>query len=258
MTAPFFYGDPGALVVAQSGDELVIGGDEGRHAVTVKRLQPGESVLIGDGAGICIHGSVADTHGKDQLVVHVEQVVRQQMPTPQITVVQALIKGDRMERAVETLTEANVDDIVVWQADRSIARVNAASAEKVRAKLGLRAAQAAKQARRSWIPTVSGVLTTPELITRLSTNSRVVVLHEEAELALTDAIPVGTAAPTDVVLVVGPEGGISPRELESLVAVGAVTATMGASVMRSSTAGTVALGWVMGASGRWSVGDSGS
>lgn len=261
MTAPFFYGDTEALAAAKIGDDVTVSGDEGRHAVTVKRLTVGEELLVGDGLGTCVRATVAAVRGKDELTASVDEVVQVERPTPRVTVVQALIKGERMERAIETLTEANVDEIVLWQAERSIARVNAGAEAKALTKLSKRAEQAAKQARRAWIPTVTGVLSTSEVIAQLPEDSRIVALHEDSSVALPELITVGSATATQqsgVVLIVGPEGGISATEIEELTAVGVKTARIGTSVLRASTAGTVALGWVMGAIGRWSVGDSGS
>lgn len=259
MTAPFFYGDSSALQSVGLGDLVTLSGDEGRHAVTVKRLAVGESLLIGDGAGILAHGVVDQLNGKADLVAKIERVEHFALPTPRVTVVQALIKGDRMERAIESMTEAGVDRIILWQSARTIVRFDGESAEKLRNKLTTRAQQAAKQARRPLIPVVDGVLKLAQLVDANDGSERRLVLHEDAQQALNAVLPPrqAVASPVEnITIFVGPEGGISDEELAALRSMGATPVRLGPSVMRASTAGTVALGWVMGATGRWAVGDS--
>ena len=255
MTAPFFYGSADDLESVVVGDLLTLGGEEGRHAVTVKRLDVGEPLLIGDGLGTVVHAAVSAVRGKDQLDATVSQVTRTPPTTGQVAVIQALVKGDRMERAIESMTEAGVDHIVLWQATRSIARVTGVAQEKLHAKVTGRARQAAKQARRPWVPTVSEVLTTDQLADVLAGYAVRIALHEDADRSLPEVLApaADNGFPPTVALIVGPEGGIAPAELAALADLDVQSAVMGSAIMRSSTAGTVALGWVLGALGRWSV-----
>lgn len=258
MTAPLFYGNAQDVAQAKVGDEVIVGGDEGRHAVTVKRLSAGEPVLVGDGAGRILEGLVASTRGKSELVVEVRRVTASALPEPRITVVQGLIKGERLERAVETMTEAGVDRIVLWQSQRSIVRIGDDAGAKVVAKLRAKAMNAAKQARRAWVPVVELAISTAEVAAAIADSPVRIALHEEADKSLAEELRVRGATGAsvgDVALVIGPEGGISPTELEQLSAAQVVPTRMGSPILRSSTAGTVALGWVMGATGRWTVGD---
>jgi len=258
VTAPFFYGDAATIAAASPGDSYILDGEEGRHAVTVKRLAAGEAVLLGDGHGVVASGVVERAVGKSELVVLISEIARLTPASPTVTVVQALIKGDRMERAIETMTEAGVDRVVLWQSQRSIVRTDAASAQKLRAKLALRAQQAAKQARRAFVPEITSVMKIADLAAHIGQDCQILVLHEEATDSLSEVLhPAsdrGSARP-DVVVVVGPEGGIDADERQSLADLGGVAVGLGPSVLRASTAGTVALGWVMGASGRWTVRD---
>src|SRR5439155_4858281 len=130
-------------------------------------------------------------------------VVRRELepaPSPRVTVVQALAKGERGELAVELMTEVGVDVIVPWAAARCIAKWTDKSSQRWRST----AQEAAKQARRAWFPVVGDVATTEEV----AAMPGLLVLHEEATTPLSS---VDVSA--DVVLVVGPEGGISPEEL---------------------------------------------
>jgi 16S rRNA (uracil1498-N3)-methyltransferase len=258
VTSPLFFGDPRAIAHAAPGDELVVDGDEGRHAVTVKRLAAGEPVLVADGAGVVVEGVVTGARGKDELIVEVREVVRHQSPSPHITVVQALIKGERMERAIEAMTEAGVDRIVLWQAQRAIVRLTGDGRDRLVHKLRSKAQQAAKQARRAWVPVIEFAGDTEVAISSTADSDVRLALHEQASGSLAEVLPATSMAGVSidgVALIVGPEGGISPAELDEFAAAGVIPVRMGPEVLRSSTAGTVALGWVMGATGRWTVGD---
>ncbi len=255
MTSPFFYGSAGDLESVAVGDVLTLSGEEGRHAVTVKRIDVGEQLLVGDGRGVVATATVVAVRGKDRLDAAVLSVTQTPPSATQVTVIQALVKGDRMERAIESMTEAGVDHIVLWQAQRSIARVTGTARQKLHTKLTGRARQAAKQARRPWVPTVSEVVTTDQLAEEFAESTLRIALHEDARRSLPEVLTAEAmrGKPPSVVLLVGPEGGIELAELTALANLDVQAAVMGPSIMRSSSAGTVALGWVMGALGRWSV-----
>lgn len=227
-------------------------GPEGRHAALVRRLQPGERVDLTDGAGLLarcvVHGAAGQA-----LDLEVLELVEVPEPDPRITVVQALPKGDRGETAVETMTEVGVDAIVPWAAARSITQWRGERGAKALAKWRSTAWEAAKQARRARWPEVAGLASTADVAKLLAATAVPVVLHESAEHSLADmtlAESVGTA-PREIVLVVGPEGGISPEELSAFAEAGAVPYRMGPTVLRTSTAGTAAAAVLLARSGRW-------
>ncbi|MCX5396951.1 16S rRNA (uracil(1498)-N(3))-methyltransferase [Streptomyces sp. NBC_00102] len=246
MTAPVFV-----VEKMPSGPEYVLEGPEGRHAVSVKRLQPGEDVVLTDGLGRWAEGVVRAAEGKDRLVVAVEPVQEEALPAPRITVVQALPKGDRGEVAVETMTETGVDAIVPWQAGRCITQWKGDRGLKSLAKWRSTAREAGKQSRRVRFPEVAEAMTTKQVAALLATADFAGVLHEDREC---DSRPLATAelpATGEIVLVVGPEGGVSPQELEAFAAAGAGTYRLGSSVLRTSTAGTAAAALLLGRTGRW-------
>lgn len=242
MTAPLFLVAADVLTSVDVGDVVVLDGDEGHHAADVRRLRPGEPVDVGDGRGLIVHGEVTEVaRGRVSLSVHERVAVAQR--TPRFVVVQALAKGGRDEDAVEAMTEVGVDAIVGWQASRSVAKWTERTALKWRAT----ARAAAKQSRSAWVPVVSGPASTSEVARRLGESSLALLLHESATRALTsvDLPPAG-----EVVLVVGPEGGIAPEELGAFEAAGAIACRLGDTVLRSSTAGVAALS-VLSAGSRW-------
>ncbi len=251
MTAPFFLVEPAALR-SRVGEILSITGADGRHAATVKRLAVGEPVLVGDGAGRVVDGVVHEVVGRDQVDVQVVAYAEVAQPTPRLVVVQALAKGERSELSVELLTEVGVDVIVPWSASRAVAQWRGEKSARGVEKWAVTAREASKQARRPWVPDVRALTSTPEVVALVRSSvaggGTAVVLHEAASLRMASLrIPVSG----DVVLVVGPEGGISDEERALLEAAGALSARLGPSALRTSTAGTVAAAVVLASCGRW-------
>ena len=260
-----------------SGATIRLDGPEGRHAALVRRLRPGERVDLTDGAGRlaeCVV-RVAGGPGGGEPVLDLDVLEHRTIPRPEprITVVQALAKGDRGETAVETMTEIGVDVIVPWSASRSIVQWRADRGDKSLAKWRSTAAEASKQSRRIWWPEVTDPATTAQVARLLAKATLGAVLHEDGELSLADLTPAQlgavdggadgdgegdsrTSAPVlgDIVLIVGPEGGISPEELHTFAEAGGVAYRMGPTVLRTSTAGTAAAAVLLARSGRWAAG----
>ncbi|MEU4418785.1 16S rRNA (uracil(1498)-N(3))-methyltransferase [Nocardia salmonicida] len=236
------------LAGVAAGDVVEVTGDEAHHAVAVRRLAVGEQVVLTDGAGTSATSEVAST-GKRVFTAAVSSVSVTERAQPSLTVVQALPKGDRGELAVEMLTEVGVDRIVPWAAARSVAVWRGDRATKSLAKWRATAREAAKQARRSWFPEVTELATTEEVAALLAGADLVVVLHEDASLPL-PALRVPDAG--SIVIVVGPEGGISSEELAVFGASGVRPVRLGEEVLRTSTAGVVAAAALLSRTSRWS------
>ncbi|MEU7552104.1 16S rRNA (uracil(1498)-N(3))-methyltransferase [Streptomyces sp. NPDC044571] len=247
MTAPVFV-----VEEVPAGPECVLDGPEGRHAVSVKRLGPGEAVVLTDGRGGWAEGVVKAAEGKDRLVVSVSATGREAEPALRITVVQALPKGDRGEVAVETMTETGVDAIVPWQASRCITQWRGERGAKSLAKWRATAREAGKQSRRVRFPEVAEALSTKQVAALLAEADLAMVLHEDRDAPSQALAAAELPAEGSVVLVVGPEGGVSPEELAAFAAVGAHPYRLGRSVLRTSTAGTAAAAVLLARSGRWS------
>ncbi|KUL33597.1 16S rRNA methyltransferase [Streptomyces sp. NRRL F-4489] len=247
MTAPVFLVD--ALDGVRAGGTVTLDGPEGRHAVSVRRLRAGEDIVLTDGSGTGAEGTVAAVEGKDRLIVAVTRLRTEEPPSPTITVVQALPKGDRGELAVETMTETGVDAIVPWPAARCVTQWKGERAAKSLAKWRATAREAGKQSRRLTFPRVADPLTTKQVAALLADADFAAVLHEEGSTPLATAeLP----AQGSIVLVVGPEGGVAPEELTLFAEAGAKPYRLGASVLRTSTAGTAATALLLGRTGRWS------
>lgn len=230
---------------ATVGSVVALTGAEAKHAAVVRRVRLGEPITLGDGAGVWLDGEVASTAPN---LVEVRIVSRREVarPAPRILLVQALAKGDRDELAVQAACELGVDQIVPWQAARSVSRWEGAKAAKGRERWASIVREAAKQAHRSWIPEVAPVESTADLVRRAG-SQRVLILDPTAPERISAIAP----DERDIVLVVGPEGGIAPDEVERLVAAGAERVLLGDTVLRTSTAGPAAIAVLNVARGRW-------
>lgn len=248
MGASLFHFDPEKLQLLSAGQRAVLDGDEGFHAATVQRIQVGESVLLADGQGRLAHCVVREVPAKDEVVVEVEAITVAPPPSPRVVVVQALPKGDRGELAVEMLTEVGVDVIVPWAASRCIAQWKGDKADKGVAKWRNAVLAAAKQSRRPRTPQVTDLAQTKDVLRLISEAPHAWVLHEDGEVRLS---AVNVPLQGDLLLIVGPEGGVSPEELQAFEAAGAQVVRLGPTVLRTSTAGTVAAGIVMSRTSRW-------
>jgi 16S rRNA (uracil1498-N3)-methyltransferase len=230
-----------------AGADAVLDGDEGRHAATVRRLRAGEALWLSDGAGGLAECTVVAAE-RDRLRLAVDRLARLEPPAPRLVVVQALAKGDRGELAVEIMTELGVDEIVPWAAARSVVRWQGDRADRSLAKWRSTARAAAKQSRRAWLPAVADPADTAAVTAHIRAAAGALVLHESATAALAAAT---VPAAGDLLVVVGPEGGITPDELAAFTAAGATPVRLGQPVLRASTAGAAALSVLSVRTGRW-------
>src|SRR5271163_4197960 len=238
MVATLFYVD----ALPDAGALAVVDGDEGFHAAAVRRIRPGEELVLGDGAG-GLASCVVEQAGREGLSARVLQRWTVAPGRPPVTVVQALPKSERSELAIELATEAGADAFLAWQASRCVASWQGARLDKGLRRWRAVARSAARQSRRAHIPRVDGVLSTAALTQRIrdevDTGAAVLALHESATDRLANVEVVQAIA---LLLVVGPEGGIAPDELAALTGAGAVAVRLGPQVLRTSTAAAVALG----------------
>ena len=246
MSLPVFW----RSTLEADGGLLRLDGPEGRHAAVVRRLRIGERLRVTDGRGAYVEGAVVSV-GKTTLEVSVGDRVEEPPPALRLTVVQAVPKADRAALAVEVLAEVGVDRLVPWAAERSQVRLSGQHADRMLRKWRAWAVESSKQARRSWFCEVADVAATADVAALLARADLGVVLHEEAAVRLGSLALPRTG---EMVLVVGPEGGIGADELNRLGVAGdeaGISAVrLGDTVLRTSTAGAVAAGVVLAAT-RW-------
>jgi len=240
---PVFLVAPGDL----SAGTVTLAGPEGHHAAAVRRLRPGERADVSDGAGTIAECEVLSV-ARDSVELSVRSVRAVASPQPRITVVQALPKGDRGELAVELMTEVGVDAVVPWAAQRCVVRWQGDRGERALARWRATAREAAKQSRRAWLPEVPALASLADVAKRASDAARAVVLEADAESPLSRLPLPGQG---EILLVVGPEGGITPAERAALAEAGAVDAHLGPTVLRTSTAGAAAAAVLLTRTARW-------
>lgn len=244
------------------GETVTLEGAEAKHAVTVNRIRVGEELLLGDGHGL-VAACVVEEVSPRELRARVLGVETRAPQSPELWLVQALAKGDRDEMAVQAATELGVSGVIPWAAERSISRWQAEKREKGRLRWETIAREAAKQSIRAFLPEVRELSDLAGLCA-LAGDCELLVLDPTAPLALTAHLA-GRAAPAEgepelntsapaarpIALVVGPEGGLSERELARLEEAGAVRVVLGETILRTSTAGPAALAVINAALGRW-------
>jgi 16S rRNA (uracil1498-N3)-methyltransferase len=240
---PVFLAEPGGF----AADVIVLAGPEGRHAATVRRLTAGERVDVTDGAGHVAECLVAAAR-PDSLELTVQNLRFQPRPDPAVVVAQALPKGDRGQLAVELMTEAGVDGIVPWAAQRCVTRWHSDRGGRALARWRATARESAKQARRAWLPAVTEPVGTSELARRVA-NAALAVLLDPAAPASLATVPLPPSG--EIVVIVGPEGGVAPAEAAELARAGAVSAHLGPTVLRTSSAGLAAASVLFSRCGRW-------
>lgn len=244
MVAPLFFAEN--VTSLKSGSEFVLDGPEGKHAAVVRRMRAGESIQLTNGKGFRVIGTVSKVDGAN-LVVSVSETLTESLPKLQLTLVQALAKGDRDELAVQAATELGALTVIPWQATRSISRWEGPKAEKGQARWQTIATEAAKQSLRVWEPTVRSVVSTKELTKLVHEFDAFLVLDPTSKTALTSLSALGGR----IAIVVGPEGGIDDHELKELESAGARRVHLGSGILRTSTAGLAAISYLVGSSGLW-------
>jgi len=233
------------LADSVAGSIVVLNGEEARHAASVMRLRVGERIRVSDGVSECVEGVVTAV-ARERVEIRVESRILLPSPALKVAVAQALAKGDSSSIAVELLTEVGVDEILPWSALRSVAKWDAEKEIKSIARWTSVAREACKQSRRIVIPKIGPLHSTRDLVARIAAADCAIVLHESGEEPIR-----GISIPSmgEVLLVVGPEGGIDESELELFKVAGAHIAVLGPTVLRSAHAGSIGAALIV--SRRW-------
>lgn len=233
-------------VEPKPGDRVELGGSEGKHAASVRRMRVGEAIQLTNGIGLRVRGQVAEVLPKS-LLIDVQDVSSDDVPKNQFVLIQALAKGDRDELAIQAATELGAMAVIPWQAERSISRWDAAKAAKGQARWQVICDEAAKQSLRTHFPTVDRAMVTAELVSAFARFDRVLILDPTAVKGIAAIGPISGR----VAIVVGPEGGIAEEELTAFEQAGAVRVHLGESILRTSTAGVVAIAAIQALTGAY-------
>jgi len=245
MVEPMFWSD--FQLEPPVGSQVELGGSEGKHASSVRRMRVGEAIQLTDGRGLRVRGTVAEVLPKS-LMIDVAEVRKEEPSKNQITLIQALAKGDRDELAIQAATELGAHAVIPWQAERSISRWDAAKAQKGQERWQIICDEAAKQSLRTHFPQVSAPIDTQRVANLVSNYDQLLVLDPTAVLGISGV----QGLSGKLALVVGPEGGISDEELVQLEKAGAKRVHLGESILRTSTAGVAAIAAIQALTGQYS------
>ncbi|MEJ5920178.1 MULTISPECIES: 16S rRNA (uracil(1498)-N(3))-methyltransferase [unclassified Corynebacterium] len=254
MTLPVFLIDFTEL--PEVGATVTIDGPEAKH-IGVRRLGIGELIGLTNGADGYLEAEIRSIAGSgNSMTVACDVAVSSiaQRPGPHVTVVQALPKSDRAELAVDLMTEVGVDCIIPWSARNCVAKWVGNKQEKARQKWAHSAREAAKQARRAWIPPVLELHDTHGVVKRaqecIAGGGMVAVLHESASAPFAEFAAQARDC-DEVMFIVGPEGGVDPTEVEQFAEIGAHTLVLGPTVLRTALAGASAISALGPLTNRW-------
>jgi 16S rRNA (uracil1498-N3)-methyltransferase len=230
----FFAADlgPGLAV----GDTVTISGDEARHAAVVRRVGLGEAVTLTNGRGLVATGPVVRLGGVVE--VEVASLASQPVAVPEVLVVQALPKPDRVSQAIDAMTEVGADRLVPWQAARSVVVWAGERAQNGRDKWARLAREASKQSRRAHFPVIEDLATTEGVAELVRGADLALAMHERATTPLA---AIALAPARRIVVIIGPEGGLTDQEVDRFCAEGALACSLGPTVLRTTIAGAVAV-----------------
>ncbi len=226
-----------------SANQIEVDGDEAHHGVNVLRLKKSEEVQISDGAGNWATGKVIEL-SKKSFTVEISTRGFDPAPKQRVIAVQAILKNDANKEAIDFLTQFGIDEIIPWQSQHSIGKIDNKSLSKWQSA----ARESSRQSRRTRIPVIANTLSTENLISKIKDFENVFVLHEAAKNRLSQ---IEINQEVDVILIVGPEGGLSEFEVNSFIAAGAKAVRLGESVLRAANAGAAATSVVMSRTGKW-------
>ncbi|WP_100372239.1 16S rRNA (uracil(1498)-N(3))-methyltransferase [Bacillus sp. FJAT-45037] len=219
---------------------VTVTGDDVKHIARVMRMQAGDEIICSNNAGRTVRASIQ--HVTETLVTCdiVEELEPKTELPIRVTVAQGLPKGDKLELLAQKGTELGVNHIQPFAASRSIVKWEAKKAKKKVERLEKIAKEAAEQSYREKIPSVAESISFAQLVQQVKNYTHTVVAYEESAKsgeasALSNVL--NTVKEGDSLLViVGPEGGLSETEATELTAAGAVLCGLGPRIIRTETA----------------------
>lgn len=212
-------------------DTIDVAGEDGHHLARVLRLRAGEAVTVADGAGAWRPYEVADVHPSGTVALAATaEADREPVLTPRLAVAFALTKGDKPELVIQKLTELGVDRIVPVVAERSISRPDPTKAPVLADRWRRIVREAARQSRRAALPAVEELAP----LAKLAGHPGLVVAERGGGSAGVLSDPPGG----EVLVVVGPEGGLAPGEADALAPWARVD--LGPHILRAETAAIAA------------------
>ncbi|GGF07557.1 ribosomal RNA small subunit methyltransferase E [Halobacillus andaensis] len=219
---------------------VYINSDDVHHIVNVMRMVEGNKLICvhpNEGAAVC---SILQIEGSEQVVCKIEEWITQDIELPvKVTVVQSLGKGDKVEQVVQKGTELGADSFIPFQADRSVAKWDAKKSDKKIHRLEKIAKEASEQSERTSIPSVKKLMKINEIVSLEGYDYKILAYEGEARNGYSETIKIifGKVKPGDSIIVVfGPEGGFSDKEVETFLQSGFQSIRLGPRILRMETA----------------------
>jgi 16S rRNA (uracil1498-N3)-methyltransferase len=236
-----FFIDPKQI----SGDEAVITGEIGRQIRTVLRLKVGDTIRLLDGSGAEHEARIASL-SKSQVtarIVGTNQCASE--PAVRLTLAVCVPKAGKLELVVGKCTELGISSVLLVTSERSVPRIEPAKAADRLARLQRIAVESAEQSGRGVYPDVGGIIDFAELPARIAEHELALLAWEdETRTTLKQALREHSGA-RSVMLIVGPEGGLTEREAQLARDAGARCVTLGKRTLRCETAAIAACAAVM-------------
>ena len=217
-----------------TGDRFILNGHEGHHAARVTRMNSDDDITLLDGSGAA-YGAVVDTVNGDRIEGRIiDKIDRYHEPTVNIHLGVGILKGVKMDTVIEKCTELGVRSVTPLVLDNSVKQnINLQRLKKI-------SLSAIKQCGRGLLPDVNDAQTLHEW-SENSSGELKFMLHDSPESAPLMAQLMASTPHSEVRLVVGPEGGFSPAEVEALSAAGFIQASLGRRRLRAETAAIMAV-----------------
>ena len=224
--------------------EMVIKDVDAKHISKVLRMQPGDKIQIVSDDGVTAIAEIVSLQADNVVVKCMEKLAESHEPSVKITLAQGLAKGEKMDFIIQKAVEMGASSIVPVAMEHSVVRLEGAKAEKKVERWQKIAEAAAKQSKRDIIPQVQPVQTMQQMLANNDLQHKIIAYECEDRLGLKTALQRCDNL-RELLLIIGPEGGISEFELELARKNGAVPVSLGKRILRAETAGVVALSAIL-------------
>lgn len=225
-------------------DEMKVEGVDARHIYTVLKMKPGEKVQIVSDDGVTALAEIKETSAAYTLVHCLEVIAESHEPSVKITLAQGLVKGEKMDFIIQKAVELGVSRIVPLAMEHSVVRYDGDKANKKRERWQKIAESAAKQSKRDIIPQVADVETIDKLMADCGCTVKIIAYECEDRQGLKQVLQKNQQTDS-ILIIIGPEGGISETELNAARNGGAVPVSLGRRILRAETAGLTALSAIL-------------
>lgn len=221
-------------------EEMSITGVDAKHIGKVLRMQPGDKLQIVSDDGVSALAEVTAISESTVTVRCLEVLAESHEPAVKITLAQGLAKGEKMDFIIQKAVELGAYSIVPVAMEHSVVRLDGAKADKKVERWQKIAEAAAKQSKRDIIPQVQAVQSVSQMLANNNCKTKIIAYECEDRMSLKTALREAGQL-DDLLLIIGPEGGISEGELTKAREAGAIPVSLGRRILRAETAGLVAM-----------------